>query len=89
VTALAITPIDESGRNAPSEPKVNPPSPSNEAGETSPIQGTSGTSGTSATSGTATGTSDPSTSDEVAKARGRSGSGPAGGQIDTGSSPQK
>jgi hypothetical protein len=60
LAALAVSPVDESGQNAPSAPKVNGASPSNEAtGESSKMQG-SGTSMPSSGSGSATsGTTQP------------------------------
>jgi hypothetical protein len=41
-TAVAVTPVDQSGTSAPSAPKVNPPSPSNEATSGSSMQGPAG-----------------------------------------------
>ena len=47
--AVAVSPVDQSGTSAPSEPKINPPSPSNEATSGSSMQGTTGSPATSGT----------------------------------------
>jgi hypothetical protein len=59
LAALAVSPVDQSGQNAPSEPKVNGASPSNEAtGESSKMQG-SGSSMPAGSAGSASETMQP------------------------------